>query len=234
MKRYGQFCPVSKAAEVFCERWTPLILRDLAAGASRFADLQRGVPLASPTLLSRRLKELEAEGIVCRRKSASGRSWTYHLTPAGEDFAPIVLSLGVWGQKWSRRELAKHEIDLGLLLWALQRGAKPDAFGRARTVVELDLFDQIEKKRNWWFLNEAGRCELCLEAPDSKVDVFLEATLRDMIYLWRGDLTARALETGRLRVHGTKGAARRWPLARRQPARPCPIRKNGRAGRTAA
>jgi len=83
MKSYGQFCPVAKTAEIFCVRWTPLILRDLALGASRFTELQRGVPLASPTLLSNRLKQLEKEGIVQRRKSASGRSWTYHLTPAG-------------------------------------------------------------------------------------------------------------------------------------------------------
>ena len=111
MKRYDQFCPVAKAAEVFCERW-PLVLRDLALGASCFSELQRGVPLASPSLLSRRLKQLEKEGIVERRKSASGRSWTYHLTNAGQDLAPIVISLGMWGQKWSRRELAKHEINL--------------------------------------------------------------------------------------------------------------------------
>src|SRR5262245_60843959 len=203
MKHYGQFCPVAKAAEVFCERWTPLILRDLALGASRFSDLQRGVPLASPTLVSLRLRQLEKEGIVQRRKSPSGRSWTYHLTPAGEDFAPIVLSLGTWGQKWSRRELAKHEIDLGLLLWALERGARPEAFGRDRTVVQLIFTDQIQKKRYWWFLNEAGQCELCLKAPDHDVDLFLEATLRDMIRVWRGDVTlARALETGRLRADG--------------------------------
>ncbi|HEY7551860.1 MAG TPA: helix-turn-helix domain-containing protein, partial [Hyphomicrobiaceae bacterium] len=151
MKSYGQFCPVAKAAEVFCERWTPLILRDLAFGATRFAELQRGVPLASPTLLSHRLKQLEKEGIVERRKSASGRSWTYHLTPAGEDLTPLVLALGEWGQKWSRRELARHEIDLGLLLWALERGARPEAFERGRTVVQLTFTDQIEKKRHWWF-----------------------------------------------------------------------------------
>jgi DNA-binding HxlR family transcriptional regulator len=227
MRRYGQFCPVAKAAEVFCERWTPLILRDLTLGASRFTELQRGVPLASPSLLSHRLKLLEKEGIVQRRKSASGRSWTYHLTPAGEDLAPIVLTLGVWGQKWSRRELAKHEVDLGLLLWAIERGARADAFGPARTVVQLTLTDQIEKKRYWWFLNEAGRCELCLKAPDQNIDLFLEATLRDMIYLWRGDLTlSRARDSGRLSIHGTGKAQRmlsRWlgisPLAHVQSAR---------------
>jgi DNA-binding HxlR family transcriptional regulator len=209
MKHYGQFCPVAKAAELFCERWTPLILRDLALGASRFSELQRGVPLASPTLVSHRLKQLEKEGVVHRRKSRSGRSWTYHLTPGGEDLAPIVFSLGVWGQKWSRRELAKHEIDLGLLLWAMERGARPDAFGPDRTVVQLTLIDQIEKKRYWWFLNEAGRCELCLKAPDPNIDLFLETGLRDMIYVWRGDLTlVRAISTGRLRVHGTARARR--------------------------
>ena len=227
MKRYGQFCPIAKAAEVFCERWTPLILRDLAFGAARFSELQRGVPLASPTLLSHRLKQLEKEGIVQRRRSATGQSWSYHLTQAGEDLTPIVLSLGTWGQKWSRRELDKHEIDLGLLLWAMERGAKPEAFGRDRTVVQLTMTDQIQKKRYFWFLNEAGRCELCFKAPDHNVDLFLEATLRDMIYVWRGDLPlARALDTGRLSAHGATKAQRalpRWlgisPLAHVQTAR---------------
>jgi DNA-binding HxlR family transcriptional regulator len=75
MKSYGQFCPVAKAAEIFCERWTALIIRDLAAGAERFADLHRGVPLMSPTLLSCRLKQLESEGIV-ERRPAGGRGFT--------------------------------------------------------------------------------------------------------------------------------------------------------------
>jgi len=117
--------------------------------------------------------------------------------------------------------LAKHEIDLGLLLWTIERGAKPEAFGPGRTVVQLCLTDQIAKKRHWWVLNESGRCELCLEIPDQNVDLFLEATLPDMIYVCQGDLTlAQALDTRRLRAHGT-GTARkalaRWlsisPLA---------------------
>ena len=166
------------------------------------------VPLASPTLLSRRLKQLELEGIVARRKSPSGRSWTYHLTSAGNDLAPIVMALGVWGQKWSRRELAKHEMDLGLLLWAIERGARPGVFGPRRTVVELVLTDQPVKKRHWWFLNESGRCELCLKAPDH-VDLHLQTTLREIIYIWRGDLAlARALESGRLQTHGVARARR--------------------------
>ena len=165
MRSYGQFCPVAKAAEVFCERWTPLILRDLAAGATRFSQLQRGVPLMSPTLLSRRLKQLEAEGIIERRATSTGRGASYHLTPAGMEFMPLVEALGVWGQHWSRRQLSEGEIDLGLLVWSLERGVKSDAFGFARTVVSLTFTDQPEARRSWWFVNQPPGCELCLKDP---------------------------------------------------------------------
>ena len=74
MKSYGQFCPVAKAAELFCERWTPLLVRDLAQGATRFSELQRGVPLMSPTLLSRRLKQLEADFAVARDRQRQARA----------------------------------------------------------------------------------------------------------------------------------------------------------------
>ncbi|HMR33371.1 MAG TPA: helix-turn-helix domain-containing protein [Geminicoccaceae bacterium] len=221
MRSYGQFCPVAKAAELFCERWTALILRDLVAGATRFSQLRRGVPLASPTLLSRRLKELEAEGIVERHRSSAGSRWLYRLTPAGEEFAPIIEALGIWGQRWTRRELAKHEIDLTLLMWGLELGVRPDAFGMRRCVVKLTFTDQPEGTRDWWLVNQDSRVELCIEEPGFEVDLYLASTLPDMIYVYRGDLTlARAIGEGRLDVHGAAWARRtlsRWlvpsPLA---------------------
>jgi DNA-binding HxlR family transcriptional regulator len=222
MRSYGQFCPIAKAAELFCERWTALIVRDLVAGATHFSQLRRGIPLASPTVLSRRLKELEAEGVIERRRSDTGRRWTYHLTPAGKDFAPILEGLGVWGQKWSRRELASHEIDLGLLLWGLELSVKPEAFGARRCIVKLTFTDQPKGKRHFWCINEDGRAELCHKDPGFEVSLYLETTLRDMIYIYRGDLPlARALAHGRLEAHGPAWAQRalgRWlvpsPLAR--------------------
>lgn len=221
MKTYGQFCPVAKAAELFCARWTPLIIRDLAFGATRFGELQKGIPLASPTLLARRLRELEAEGVVARRRTRSGRRWTYHLTPAGEELVPLMMALGTWGRRWSRRELEAHEADVGLLVWALERGAHPESFGGGRTVVELQLTDQPSSRRRWWFVNEDGRCELCLHDPGFEVDLYLVTTLGDMIRIWRGDLSlTAALERGRLVAHGAapaRRALRRWlgisPLA---------------------
>lgn len=207
MKSYGQFCPVAKAAEVFCERWTPLIIRDLACGATHFSELQRGVPLMSPTLLTRRLRQLEQEGIVERR--GAGRGSTYHLTAAGEELAPAISLLSNWGQRWTRRELAEGEIDLGLLVWALERGVRPDAFGAGRTVVQLVLTDQPPVKRHWWFVNENGAVQLCVKDPGFEVDLYVEVSLPDIIYIWRGDLALeRAKGEGRLKVHGLAKARR--------------------------
>lgn len=212
MRSYGQFCPVAKASELFCERWTPLILRSLAMGASRFSDLQRGVPLMSPSLLSKRLKQLEAEGILERRKTPNGGAWTYHLSEAGTEFLPLVEALGVWGQRWSRRELEAHEMDIGLLLWGLEHGVAPESLGRDPAVVKLELSDLPAHKREWWFLNRDGGCELCLKDPGYEVDLYLQSTLKDMIYIYRGDLPlARAIETERLEAHGSAQLRRALP-----------------------
>src|SRR5438309_12114108 len=81
MPGYGQFCPIAQAAEVLTERWTPLVIRELAlAGSRRFNDIQRGVPLMSSSLLSKRLRQLEAAGIVERRQRPDGEGSEYHLT----------------------------------------------------------------------------------------------------------------------------------------------------------
>src|SRR5215468_668439 len=95
MRGYGQFCPVAKGAEVFAERWTPLVLRELLCGSTQFSDLHRGVPLMSRSLLSLRLKQLEQIGVVERKRGPQGPQ--YHLTQAGREFAPIVRQLGEWG-----------------------------------------------------------------------------------------------------------------------------------------
>jgi DNA-binding HxlR family transcriptional regulator len=78
---YGQFCPNSKAAEVVCQRWTPLILRELLVGSTRFNEIRRGVPTCSPALLSKRLKELERAGVT--ERDPSGSRVAYRLSEAG-------------------------------------------------------------------------------------------------------------------------------------------------------
>ena len=230
MRSYGQFCPIAKAAELFCERWTPLIIRNLGAGAERFTDIHRGVPLMSATLLSQRLKQLEAEGLVTRTRGEGGRYWLYRLTEAGAEFLPLVGALGAWGRRWTRRELAEGEIDLGLLIWGLEFSVDAGAFGSRRTVIELTFPDQPRHKRRFWFVNAGGAVELCLHDPGHEVDIWLSAPLPEMIRLYRGDLTlAAALREERLEAHGPRnllGQLGGWlnpgPLAAIPPAEVSP------------
>ena len=95
MTTYGQYCPVAKASEIFAERWTPLILRELMADIHSFNDIHRGVPLISRAVLVALLRELEDHGIIERRARADGSGHEYWLTAAGEAFRTVVGALGL-------------------------------------------------------------------------------------------------------------------------------------------
>ena len=71
MFKYGQYCPVARAAEIFADRWTPLIVRELLAGSRHFNEIQRGLPGISRSLLVSRLQHLEDSGVVERHAGAS-------------------------------------------------------------------------------------------------------------------------------------------------------------------
>jgi DNA-binding HxlR family transcriptional regulator len=191
MKSYGQFCPLAKAAEVFAERWTPLVLRELFCGSVRFNDLRRGVPLMSPSLLSRRLKELEVAGLVsCRR--GSGRSSEYQLTESGRALWPVVESLAVWGKRWTRAHLEKHELDAGLLLWDVRRNLNHEFLPERRTVIKFEFAGTTSGKRLWWLVSESGNVDLCLLDPGFDVDLHVRTHLRTLTEVWLGDLDCQA------------------------------------------
>lgn len=210
MRRYGQFCPVAKTAEVFCQRWTALILRNITWGARRFSEIHRGVPMMSPTLLSQRLSQLEKDGIVERRRD--GRAVSYHLTPSGREFAPLIEAMGVWGQRWARRDLAEGEVDMDLLLWGIERSARADAFG-GRAVVRIEFTDQPAHKALWWYLCDDGRCQLCIDDPGGETDLYLAATVADLIRVYRGDVPLRrALSDGLVEAIGDYQALEALPV----------------------
>lgn len=212
MKSYGQFCPVAKAAEVVAERWTPLVLRELLSGSVRFNDLKRGVPLMSPSLLSRRLKELEQSGIVTRAKADDGRSVEYHLTPAGRELSPIIDALGLWGKRWLQSHIEKHDLDAGLLMWDVRRHLKRERLPPGRTVVKFEFSGTTSGKRLWWLVAEAGEVELCLLDPGFQPDLHVRTHLRTMTEIWMGDRNCReAIRANELLLEGDRALARDFP-----------------------
>ena len=123
---YGQFCPIAKATELLGERWMLLILRELFLGSHRYSELQRGLSRISPSLLTKRLKELEQAGIVVRKSGQCRRGHDYYLTPAGKELKPLIENLAVWGMRWARGQLRDEELDVEFLMWDVQRRLEPD------------------------------------------------------------------------------------------------------------
>ncbi|MCG2594884.1 helix-turn-helix transcriptional regulator [Ramlibacter sp. XY19] len=208
MQGYGQFCTVARGAEVLCERWTPLVIRELLIGSHRFNDLHRGVPRMSTSLLAQRLRQLEECGVVERH--AVGKVWEYHLTAAGEELRPLIMGLGQWGARWIGSRLREGELDAGLLLWDMRRSLRLAEFPPQPVVVQFLFRDGHKDERKWWLVVEAGTADLCREDPGREITLVLDATLRALTEIWSGDDTPQqAMAAGDLRVLGPQEAAGR-------------------------
>src|SRR5437588_11310339 len=127
-RTYGQFCGLAHAMELVGERWALLVVRDLVLGPKRFGDLRRGLPRIPTNILSARLKELEAAGVVRRRllpRPAAGVA--YELTEYGRELEDVVLRLGLWGAKSLREPLPEDIVTTDSLVLALRATFRPEA-----------------------------------------------------------------------------------------------------------
>jgi DNA-binding HxlR family transcriptional regulator len=205
---YGQFCPVAMAAEIVCNRWTVLVLRELLCGSTRFNELRRGVPRMSPALLSKRLKELEAAGVVAATPNAKGVT-EYRLTPAGDELRPVVIGLGAWGQRWVESQLSLKNLDPTLLMWDMRRNLNPKPLPPQRCTIQFQYPELPETKRNYWLVVQSGEVDLCWVDPGFEVDLMVIGQLRSMTAVWMGLAALRQeIEAGRLELHGDRALAR--------------------------
>jgi DNA-binding HxlR family transcriptional regulator len=215
MKRgFGQFCPIAVACEVFAERWTPIILRELFAGSHRFNEIHRCIPLISRALLTRRLRELEAAGVIAAAPSGKGRGREYHLTEAGREFRAALDALGAWGQRWTVRVQPKN-LDPALLMWNIRRRISLERLPARRVVVHF-AFSGVpaasKGARRFWLVLERSAADVCLSDPGYEVDLYVEAELAAMARVWLGDQPfSAALREKKIRVSGLPALARQFP-----------------------
>ncbi|MEP6733459.1 MAG: helix-turn-helix domain-containing protein [bacterium] len=201
MSTYGQFCPVALGAQIFAERWTPLILRELFAGARRFRDIQRGVPRMSRNLLVQRLVSLNHSGIIERRATPDGRGHEYHLTQAGRELQGVVDALGNWGYKWASKDLSGEELDPDFLMWALRRMVRVNELPDARVVVLVQFHG--DAKHQYWLVLNRPDVDLCLIDPGFDVDVELRAEIDALAHVCLGHLPfVQAVKAGHINLIG--------------------------------
>ena len=201
--KYGQFCPVAKASEILGERWTLLIIRDLLRGITRFNEFQRNLSMISPTLLNKRLKSLEEQGLIMKKAIPGQRRSEYQPTPMCMELGPIVMDLGEWGMRWARGRMDENELDVELLMSDIKLQFRPEHLPAGQTVVHFQ-FPELKQFNRWWIMVKTGEeVDLCCDDPGCEVDVYITADLRTMVEVHMGDRTLRdARESGKVRVQG--------------------------------
>jgi DNA-binding HxlR family transcriptional regulator len=211
MADYGQFCPVAKATEIVGERWTLLIIRELMLGTCRFNDFQRALSRISPTLLNQRLKSLEAQGIIIKKKKSGQQGYEYRLTAAGKELAPLIETLAIWGMRWARGQMTDEELDVEFLMWDLQRRLQTENLPGGETIICF-IFAELSSLKSWWLVVNDDNVDLCTQDPGKDVDIYISSTVRALAEVWRGDVALqKAIAGGQIKTHGNRALERSLP-----------------------
>jgi DNA-binding HxlR family transcriptional regulator len=208
MKPYGQYCPISRSAEVLGERWVIHIVRDLLTGSTRFNELIRGNPGLSRPLLSRRLRQLQTAGVILQAPDG-----TYRLTDAGRDLEPVVFGMAAWAARWMFGEPAEEELDPDLLVWWLHRQMDTTNIPGEHFTVYVPFSDHA--KRYWIVVDHEA--SLCLSDPGFEVDVVLRTDRASLYRTYLGHTSLDdAYRTGTIGIEGSRHAVRAFFEAFRQ------------------
>jgi DNA-binding HxlR family transcriptional regulator len=201
MTAYGQFCPVALGAEIFAERWTPLILRELLLGERCFSDLHRGVPKISRNLLTQRLESLRHSGIIEQVQTGREHRHHYRLTLAGRELAPVIDALGTWGYKWASKDLEDERLDPDFLMWSLRRMVRMDALPDERVVVVFRF--RCHMDRYYWLVLQRPEVDLCRNDPGYGATLEVEGTVAAFAHVCLGHVgLLEAMRQGEVDVRG--------------------------------
>ena len=186
MNKSGSLCPAVKAADIIGDKWTLLILRELFLGSTRYNDFQRGIPRISPSILSNRLKQLEAQGLLIKKTKAGQKATEYRLTKSGRELAPVLDQLSRWGLRWARQQISDEDIDVAAFMWDFHRTLNTQELPDGETVIQVHFTDITDHNR-WWLIAEQGVVDLCTDDPDRDVDLYISGALEQIASIWMGD-----------------------------------------------
>ena len=204
---YGQYCPIARGAEIFAERWTPVIVRNILLGCETFTQIQRGAPGIPRSLLVQRLGRLERYGVV-ERDVERGRV-RYRPTEAGRELWSVCEALGVWGARWL--EAAPEHLDPYVALWSMCNNLAQDRLPAMRTVVRLEFRNSPTRVDRFWLLLEGGHGEVCAKAPGEE-DLLVRADAERFVRWHMGHLSWRAASAGGgIEVTGPRDLVRAFP-----------------------
>ena len=200
MYDYEEFCPISKTASILGEKWTIQIVRELHFGVTRFNDFMKFMPRISPTLLNTRLKSLEENGIIYRRRIHERRGYEYLLSPSGKALLPIILEMGKWGVSFVYDSLSDNELNAERLIRDICLTIDTEALPSGDTVIRFK-FEDLNKFSYWYIKIGGNKPELCEGVPEVEVDVYFKSTLLVFTEIWMGSRSLKsAIDRGEITV----------------------------------
>ena len=205
MKGYGQYCPILRGAEIFANRWTPVIVRNLLMGCETFSEIRAGAPGISRTLLTQRLRDLERAGVI--ERLPNGRGSRYRLTEAGEELRDVCWALGSWGARWL--ELAPEHLDAGIVLWSMCRLIDVESLPDRRVVVRFDLSDG--PRRRFWIVAQKPHAEVCIGDPGFDDDLIVHTSSEWLANWHMGKISlGQAQHAGVMEIEGRRTVVREF------------------------
>ncbi|MDX8521480.1 MULTISPECIES: winged helix-turn-helix transcriptional regulator [Mesorhizobium] len=214
---YGLICPIACACEILEPRWTIQILTELWNGSTRFNDIRKGLGNISSALLSRRLKEMEALGLVERIEDKAKGTVDYFRTKKAINLEPAMNALAEWAQCNIEAEIALSGADASTIMWIVRRKIDLAELPRRRAVIRFHFRDDPPPKYpHYWLVVEPGAelPELCSLDPGRDVDLYVETGVVSLGAIIEGRSSVeREIERGGLFLSGDAGLAHsmdRW------------------------
>lgn len=220
----GSLCPAVKAADMIGDKWTLLLMRELFLGASRYNEFQRAMPRISPTVLSKRLKRMEQDGLIIKKTVIGEKVKEYRLTTCGRELGPLIDYMSKWGLRWARRRLSEEDLDVGSFMWDFHRSLKTTELPDGETVFSV-TFSGLESYKRWWLIANNDVVDLCTDDPGKEVDLYIFSSLPALAEVWMGDTSiAAATKLEDIRISGAsylmKTAPQWFPQSRYAEVRP--------------
>lgn len=202
MPSSGQFCAIARTLDIVGGRWTLLIIRELMCGSNRFAEILRGIPRLSRTVLSERLHLLVEMGIVDKENARHGPRYT--LTASGRELSGVLSPLAIWGQRWLPRNASDEDIDLDALLADMVRRVREESIPLRPFVLRVELLRQPRR----FMLMKKGETSLCSHNPGFPEALRITGPLSAIVAWWRGDATFAEAQRSGLSLEGAREAVK--------------------------
>ncbi len=201
---YGMICPITRACELLEPRWTIPIIVAMWAGASKFNEIRREIGSISPSILSKRLKDLEILGLIERLDDPATGAVDYVRTQMGIALEPALTAMSDWAQQNVDAETALRTTKASNIMWNIRKHFDTKALPQRRVVMRFHFDDEgLEYDTYWALFNPGAIVEICSTIPDYDIDLYFETSVMSLSAIMIGRSTiAREISHSRLYLSG--------------------------------